>query len=186
MDGRQFDALVRSALQAARSRRGLLGVLGGGAALVVAEDTEARCRCKKRTRRNRSKRRKRAERRKVQICHNETLIRVDHKVAEAHLQHGDQFGSCEIPPGVNDDACSSGTAPCNENLISCGAGCVCLLTTSGATFCAGDLECPANLQCQTDSDCADHFDGGDWACIPILGNCELGCQSTGCAQRCQA
>lgn len=186
MDGRRFYAMVRNVLGAARSRRGLLGAVGAGAAHMLAENTEARDRCKARLRRNRSKRRKRANRRKVHICHNETLIRVGRKVAEAHLQHGDQFGSCEIPPGDNDETCSSGTAPCNSNLISCGEGCFCFLTTSGATFCASDIECPADLQCQTDNDCADHFGDDGWACVPTLGNCLFGCKSTGCAQKCQA
>lgn len=192
MDGRQFDALLRSAMGSAESRRGLLRIVGVGATalglgLGVSQDQDgAIARDKRKKRQRRRQRRKRIERRKVQVCHDETLIKVRRKAAESHLQHGDRFGSCDIAPGVDDSACpNGGTAPCNNNFISCGAGCVCLITTSGATFCAGGVECPAGFQCESDNNCINRF-GSGWACVPVLGDCFPGCKTTACVQQCNA
>jgi hypothetical protein len=39
--------------------------------------------------------------RKVSICHKGNTLEVDESALQAHLNHGDTMGPCQISPGQN-------------------------------------------------------------------------------------
>ena len=176
-----FDDLTRALAEPVAHRRRLLAGVVASALVAFGHAAQPGLAGKKRRRR-----RRRRNRNKVQLCHDGLMIRVRKRAGEAHLQHGDQLGSCGLEPGAQ--TCENAKLPCNANPTFCGpsdSGCACFVTTTGGSLCAEDqFQCfPDKSTCTVDSDCGDGF-----ACVPSTGCVGITCGGNGnaCAPACQS
>ena len=171
MDDKRFDALLQS-LSETSDRRGALRLFTGFALAALhrlgALSTEAKKRSKGKG--------KREGKQKVTLCHNGQTIRVSTSALKAHQGHDDTLGPCPTrnasppptappPPPPFQGICTSDHDACDTSqpLHNCSSSnvstndCVCVVTTSGASFCAANIGNPNDIgacsACTTDEEC---------------------------------
>lgn len=153
MDPRRFDQLARSLARHA-SRRGVLGVLlggalGGGAMRATAKPAHAR------------------DQPTFLICHNGKTLQLPAPAAKAHLAHGDTAGPCGSVEG-------SGTCvPLLQVCVPlvgkpcCDAAAACVVSDAGAAAGIPDFACrDTGAACTSDAACHARYANPDVVCRP--------------------
>ncbi len=75
---------------------------------------------------------------KVQICHNGHTIEIAEPAVDAHLNHGDYLGECQVEPPVPVEDCSNGIDDDGDGLVDC-----------------MDVDCQSATDCQATLPCND-------------------------------
>jgi len=201
MDGRHFDALIRSFDHFA-PRRAALGLLGGGISALLGHfdltDTEAKKKKRKKKKKCKGNKKK---------CGNKCISKdLCCKASECGTAYACQAGECVCLSGANDipctssECCEAGTEICavvgesvscqeggcpptdycsDPNLYVCGAFCDCVTsiddaTTGELTVCSDFFgEC---VECTTNEECTTLLDS-EAICVPSGEFC-TGCETS--------
>jgi hypothetical protein len=190
MDGQKFDALIKTASQAL-TRRGLMGLVSGGAVAVALAEIEPAFARRKGKRKGRKKGRKHGQ----GAC---AQLNAGCSAKQACCQGFEcNGGVCSCPAGTvaSGNSCVPPAAGCASD-AECGGGQICqggscVAAPPPPPECVGDNDCGNDEVCQNgscvpapecvlDADCGDNEECQDGACIcpaELQGRCVVQCDA---------